>query len=158
VETVLEPYHYTKKTIDLSASVVLAFRFSDRAGNVIGPPGDVRKDNRKSTVVVQDVKPEDTEGITNQGVEPDETQFLTDLEIDARNTMVKAVQEKAAELLAGVLQEARALVQRGDVDGAAEQYVLYLNSTPGTPSAERDEAARFLHDRFNLAVPADTKL
>ena len=158
VETVLEPYHYTKKTIALSASVVLAFRFSDRAGNVIGPPGDVRKDNRKSTVVVQDVKPEDTEGITNQGVEPDETQFLTDLEIDARNTMVKAVQEKAAELLAGVLQEARALVQRGDVDGAAEQYVLYLNSTPGTPSAERDEAARFLHDRFNLAVPADTKL
>jgi tetratricopeptide (TPR) repeat protein len=158
VETVLEPYHYTKKTIALSASVVLAFRFSDRTGNVIGQPGDVRKDNRKSTVVVQDVKPEDTEGITNQGVEPDETQFLTDLEIDARNAMVKAVQEKAAEVLAGVLQEARALAQRGDVDGAAEQYVLYLNSTPETVSAERDEAARFLHDRFNLAVPADTKL
>jgi hypothetical protein len=158
VETVLEPYHYTRKTIDLSASVVLAFRFSNRTGNVIGQPGDVRKDNRKSTVVVQDAKPEDTEGITNQGVEPDETQFLTDLEIDARNAMVKAVREKAAELLAGVLQEARALVQRGDVDGAAEQYVLYLNSNPKTVSAERDEAARFLHDRFNLAVPADTKL
>ncbi|SPF37239.1 exported hypothetical protein [Candidatus Sulfotelmatobacter kueseliae] len=158
VETVLEPYHYTRKTIALSASVVLAFRFSDRTGNVIGQPGDVRKDNRKSTVVVQDVKPEDTEGITNQGVEPDETQFLTDLEIDARNAMVKAVQEKAAEVLAGVLQEARALVQRGDVDGAAEQYLLYLNSTPETVSAERDEAARFLHDRFNLAVPADAKL
>ena len=158
VETVLEPYHYTKKTIALSASVVLAFRFSDRTGNVIGQPGDVRKDNRKSTVVVQDVKPEDTEGITNQGVEPDETQFLTDLEIDARNAMVKAVREKAAELLGGVLQEARALVQRGDVDGAAEQYLLYLNSTPESVSAERDEAARFLHDRFNLAVPADTKL
>jgi tetratricopeptide (TPR) repeat protein len=158
VETVLEPYHYTRKTIDLSASVELAFRFRDRAGNVIGQPGDVRKDNRKSVVVLQDVKPEDTEGITNQGVEPDETQFLTDLEIDARNAMVKAVREKAAELPAEVLQEARALAQRGDVDGAAEQYVLYLNSTPETVSAERDEAARFLHDRFNLAVPVDAKL
>ena len=119
---------------------------------------EIHRKNHTSSVVLQDVKPEDTEGITNQGVEPDETQFLTDLEIDARNAMVKAVQEKAAEVLAGVLQEARALAQRGDVDGAAEQYVLYLNSTPETVSAERDEAARFLHDRFNLAVPADTKL
>lgn len=158
VEAVLEPYHYTKKTVDLSASVVLAFRFSDRAGNVIGQPGDVRKNDRKSTVVLQDVKPEDTEGITNQGVEPDETQFLNDLEIDARNAMVKAVREKAAELPAVVLQQARVLAQRGDVDGAAEQYVLFLNSAPDTVSAERDEAARFLHDRFNLAVPADAKL
>ncbi len=158
VETVLESYHYTKRTIDLSASVVLAFRFSDRAGNVISQPGDVRKDNRKSTVVLQDVNPEDTQGITNQGVEPDESQFLADLEIDARNAMVKAVREKAAVLPAKVLQEARALAQSGDLDGAAEQYVLYLNSTPGTVSAERDEAARFLHDRFNLAVPADAKL
>jgi hypothetical protein len=137
---------------------VLAFRFSDRAGNEIGQPGDVRKNNRKSTIVLQDVKPEDSEGITNQGVEPDETQFLTDLEIDARNAMVKAVREKAAELPVQVLQEARALAQRNDVDGAAEQYVLYLNSTPETVSAERDEAARFLHDRLNLAVTADAKL
>jgi hypothetical protein len=158
VETVVASYHYTKKTIDLSASVELAFRFRDRAGNVIGQPADVRKDNHKTTVVLQDVKPEDTEGITNQGVEPDEAQFLTDLEIEARNAMVKAVREKAAELPAEILEQARTLAQRGDVDGAAEQYVLYLNSSSETASPERDEAARFLHDRFNLAVPAAAKL
>ena len=157
VETVVESYHYTKKTIDLSATVELAFRFNDRAGNAVGQPGDVRKDNRKAAVVLEDVKPEDTEGITNQGVEPDENQFLTDLEIETRNAMVKAIREKVAELPAAVLQQARTLAQRGDVDAAAEQYVLYLNSTPETASPERDEAARFLRERFNLAVPPATK-
>jgi hypothetical protein len=158
VEAVVEDYHYTKKTFDLSATVELACRFRDGAGNAIAQPGNIRKDNHKTVVVLQDVKPEDTEGITNQGVEPDEAQFLTDLEVEARDAMVKAVREETAELPAEVLQQARALTQRGDIDGAAEQYVLYLNSTPETASPERDEAAGFLHERFNLAVPSAFKL
>ena len=158
VETVVEPYHYTRKTVDLSAAIELAFRLRDRAGNVLGEPADVRKDNRKTTLVLQDVKPEDTEGITNQGVAPDEAQFLTDLEVEARNAMAKAVQEKVSELPGKVLQQARSLAQHGDFDSAAEQYVLYLNSTPEAASPERDEAAKFLRDRFNLAVPAASKL
>jgi hypothetical protein len=150
VEAVVEPYHYTKKTIELNASIELTFRLNDRSGNIVGQPIGVHKDNRKSAVVLQDVKPEDTDGITNQGVEPDESQFLTDLEIEARNAMVKAVREKAAELPANVLQEARNRAQNGDADGAAEQYIMYMNSTPETSSPERDEAAKFLRDRFNL--------
>jgi hypothetical protein len=157
VEAIVEPYHYTKKTIDLSASIELTFRLIDRSGNVIGQPVDVHKDNRKSTVVLQDVKPEDTEGITNQGVEQVEAQFLADLEIEARNVMVKAVREQASGLPANVLQEARNRAQSGDPDGAAEQYIMYLNSTPETSSPERDEAAKFLRDRFNLGVPAAAK-
>jgi hypothetical protein len=158
VEILVDSYHYTKKTIDLNAVVELAFRFRDRAGSVIGQPANVRKDNHKTAVVLEDVKPEDTEGITNQGVEPDETQFLTDLEVEARNAVVKAVQEKAVALPAGVLQQARALAQRGDMDSAAEQYVLYLNSTPDNGTPEREEAAGFLHDRFNLAMPGAAKM
>jgi hypothetical protein len=107
---------------------------------------------------LRDVKPEDTEGITNQGVEPDEAQFLTDLEIEARNAMVRAVREKASELPGKVLQEARTHAQHGDLDGAAEQYVMYLNSTLQAASPERTEATKFLQDRFNLAVPVASKL
>jgi F0F1-type ATP synthase membrane subunit b/b' len=84
-EPVVESYHYTKKTIDLTASAEIEFQFRDRAGNFVGQPADVRKNKHTTTVVLQDVKPEDTEGITNQGVEPDGAQFLTDLEIDSRN-------------------------------------------------------------------------
>jgi len=91
-------------------------------------------------------------------VEPDGAQFLTDLEIDSRNALVKAVREKAAELPATVLQAARTLAQQGDTDGAAELYVLYLNATPQGASPGRDEAVKFLRDQFNLAASADTKL
>jgi hypothetical protein len=157
VERVFESYHYTKKTIDLTASIDLAFRWEDRVGKIIGQPGDVRKDNRKSTVVLRDVKPEDSEGITNQGVEPEEGQFLTDLEIEARNAMVKALREQAAELPAMVLQLARTDAQHGDLDGAAEEYVIYLNSTPENGGSEREEAANFLREKFNVAVPLPPK-
>lgn len=158
METVVESYHYTKKTIDLTASADIEFQFRDRAGNFIGQPADVHKDKHTTAVVLQDVKAEDTEGITNQGVEPDGAQFLTDLEIDSRNALVKTVRERAAELPPAVLQAARTLAQQGDTDGAAELYVLYLNATPQGASPGRDEAVKFLHDQFNLAVSADTKL
>ncbi len=158
VETVVESYHYTKKTIDLTASAKIEFQFRDRSGNFVGQPADVRKDKRATTVVLQDVKAEDTEGITNQGVEPDGAQFLTDLEIESRNALIKGVRERAAELPAAVLQAAKTLAQQGDADGAAELYVLYLNATPQGASPGRDEAVKFLRDQFNLAVSADTKL
>jgi hypothetical protein len=107
---------------------------------------------------LQDVKADDTAGITNQGLEPDGAQFLTDLEVDSRNALVKAVRERAADLLAAVLQAAKTQAQQGDTDGAAELYVLYLNATPQGESPGRDEAVKFLRDQFNLAVSADTKL
>ncbi len=157
-ETVVESYHYTKKTIDLTASAEIEFQFRDRAGNFFGQPADVHKEKHSTTVVLQDVKADDTGGITNQGVEPDEAQFLTDLEIDSRNALVKAVREKVAELPAAVLQAAKTLAQQGDMDGAAELYVLYLNATPQGATSGRDEAVTFLRDQFNLAVSADTKL
>jgi hypothetical protein len=158
IETVIESYHYTKKTIDMTASAEIAFQFRDRAGNFIGQPADVRRSNHSATIVFQDVKAEDTQGIVNQGEEPDGAQFLTDLEIESRSAVVKAVREKTMELPAAVLEAARALAQKGDTDGAGELYVLYLNSTPQIASPERDEAAKFLRDRFNLAMSIDAKL
>ena len=158
VETVVESYHYTKKTIDLTASVEIEFQLHDRAGNLVGKPADIHKDKHTPMVVLQDVKAEDTEGITNQGVEPDGAQFLADLEIDSRNALVKAVQEKAAELPVAVLQAARALAQESDTDGAAELYVLYLNATSPGASPGRNEAVEFLRDQFNLPVSVDAKL
>ena len=157
-EPVIETYHYTKKTLELSASVDLAFHVNDRAGNAVGAPFDVKKENHTAITLVEGVKPEDTEGITNQGVEPDETQFLADLEVQARDALIKAIRDRASELPARVLQEARARLQRGDVDGAAEEYVVYVNCTPDVPSPERDEAAKFLHDRFNLDAPVMSRL
>jgi hypothetical protein len=43
------------------------------------------------------------------------------------------------------------------MDGAGEEYVLYLNATPDGPSPERAEAAKFLRDQFNLTVSGAAK-
>ncbi|HEU4416226.1 MAG TPA: hypothetical protein VFT65_15675, partial [Candidatus Angelobacter sp.] len=154
VEMVLEPYSYSKRTVDLAASIDLLFRITDRSGLAIGPPVDLHKGNHKSAVVLDNVKPEDTEGVINRTAEPDDAQFLADLEIEARDALVKSVREKAAELPAKILQQARNRAQTGDSDGAGEEFVLYLNATPYTATPERDEAAKFLHDQFNMAPPA----
>ena len=158
MEVVVESYHFTRKTIELTASAEIQFQFRDRNGNPLGQPVDINKDKHTTAVVVQDVKPEDTESVTNQGVEPDEAQFLTDLEIDSRNALITAVREKAAELPLAVLQAARAAAQQGDTETAGKLYVLYLNATPQGTSSEHAEAVKFLHDQFNLAVSADVKL
>jgi hypothetical protein len=150
VEAIIEPYQYTKKTVDLSGSIDVAFRINDQSGNSVEPAVAVHKQNRKAAAVLENVKPEDTEGVANKSVEPDEAQFLTDLEIETRNALVKAVREKASGLSDKIFEEAHSRAQHGDVAGAAEEYVLYLNATPGASSFKRDEAMKFLRDQFNL--------
>ncbi|HZU44295.1 MAG TPA: hypothetical protein VE994_16580, partial [Terriglobales bacterium] len=157
VEAVVEPYHYTKKTIDVSASIQVALRVADRAGDLLGDPVDVHKTSHKTAIILQDVKPEDTEGNTNEGVEPNERQYLADLEGEIRDMVVAAVRAKTAALPSTFLQDARNHAQRGDLDGAAEQYILYLNSTPAT-APDRDEAAKFLAERFSVGGSGNSKL
>ena len=75
---------------------------------------------------------------------------MTDVEIAARDSMVKAAQEQVQELPQKILTQARAKAASNDLDGAGELYVLYLNCTPAKESPERAEAARFLLAKFNL--------
>jgi len=81
---------------------------------------------------------------------PDETQLMTDVEIEARDSMVKAARDKVQELPQKILAQARAKTASNDLDGAGELYVLYLNCTPSTSTTERSEAARFLNTNFNI--------
>jgi hypothetical protein len=152
-ENVIEPYNYTKKTVDLTAVVDMDFRITDQSGNPVEAAVPVRKDDHRTVVVLENVKPEDTEGIKKQSTDPDETQFLTDLEIQERDALVKSVREKVLLLPGKILAEARSRAQRGDLDGAAEEYILYLNAVTD-PSQPRDEATAFLRDHFNMNLAA----
>lgn len=151
-QAVVEPYNYTKKSVDLTALIELNFHINDAQGNLVEAGVPVKKDNHKRFVVLENVKPEDTEGVESQGTEPDEVQFLADTELAARDMLVKSVREKALALPAKVLESARTKAQQSDVDGAAEAYIVYLNATPQAGSAERDEAAKFLRQHYNLSV------
>jgi hypothetical protein len=149
-EAVIEPYNYSRKTIDLTAVTSLAFRITDPFGTLAAPPIPIKKENHKIFVLLENVKPEDTEGIKLQNVAPDEAQFLTDVEIQARESLIKSLQDRVSHLPERILEEARKRSQANDLDGAAEQYILYLNATPNTATPERDEAAKWLREKFNV--------
>jgi hypothetical protein len=153
-EAVLEPYNYTKKTIDVTAVVELGFRLTDTSGNVIDTTPSIQREDHKTYVVLENVKPEDTEGVKPLNTPPDDVQFVSDLELQARDALVKAIGEKAAHLPEKILQQARQRSQQQDIDGAAAEYIVFLNSTPDNGLPERAEAAAFLRDHYNLAVAA----
>jgi hypothetical protein len=151
-EDVVKPYNYIKTTYDVTAVIELGFRITDRSGNLIEPTVPVNKKSQKPFVVLENVKSEDTDGIKAQDRPPDEAQIREELEIQARDTLVKAVREKVAELPEKILKEAERRVQASDLDGAAEEYILYLNAAPGAPAVGREEAKRFLAEHFNVIV------
>jgi hypothetical protein len=149
-EDVLKPYSYTKKTIDLKAVVELAFRIVDASGNAIEVVPAFKKENQGTFVILENVKPEDTEGIKAQGSPPDEIQYLNDVEIEAREALIKAARDKVEGLPAKILDLAHRRLQDGDLDGAAEAYILYLNATPEADTKERSEGKKFLEGNFNI--------
>jgi hypothetical protein len=162
IEPIVSPYNYTKTTLELANPVELSFRILDFMGNVVGEPIHVIKGNQPKTfIILDDIKPDDTQGIKEIDAEPDEIQLMTDVEIDARDTIVKAARDKVQELPKKILAQARDKAASNDLDGAGEAYVLYLNCTPATTTPERTEAIHFLSDNFNIrntaGLRAETK-
>ncbi len=151
-QDVIEPYNYTKTSIDLTGVIDLAFRITDVSGNLIEPTTPLKRESHKVYNILENVKPEDTEGVKAQNAPPDEGAFMTDMEIQSRDELIKSIHEKVLRLPAKILQEARDRTQQDDLEGAAEYYVIYLNATPGNASPERDEATKFLHDHFNVSL------
>ena len=147
---VVKPYSYTRRTIDLTAVVELGFRINDSNGNTIASNPSVKRSNQKQFVILENVNPTDTKGVKQSGSAPDEAQFLGDVEIAARIALIDDVKEKVKSLPGKILAQARKRVMDGDTNGTAEAYILYLNSTPDTPTPEREEAKKFLRDNFNM--------
>lgn len=155
---IIKPYTYTEKTVDLSAGVQLQYRINDSLGNPVEASHPVSKENSQKFTILENVKPDDTSGVKESGTVPDDLQFLTDVENGVRDDLIKAVRESVAELPAKVYAQAQKQVQDGDNDGAAESYILFLNSTPVADTPERQTAQKFLVDQYNIqaVVPGAT--
>jgi len=151
-EGVIESYNYTRTTVDLAGVIELAFRIVDNGNNLIEPTTPLKRDSHKVYVLLENVKADDTAGVRLQTAAPDELAFMTDLETQARDALIKTVHQKVIHLPEKILEDARKHARDNDAEGAAEKYVIYLNTAPGTASPERGEAQRFLRDRFNVGL------
>lgn len=150
MQDVERPYNYTQIVYHLHIGMELQFRILDSAGEEVAPRVDVRRDTPREYTILQDVKPDDTRGVRNEGVIPNENDFLEQDEYKARDELIDKAKATVAELPGVVLARADRKAKDGDNDGAAELYILYLNSTPVSDSPDRLRVRKFLADQFNF--------
>ena len=157
-EPILSPYSYTRTTLEVTNIIELAFRTVDLAGATVGEPIRIIKgEQAKKFVILDNINPADTRGLKEIDAMPDENQLMTDVEIEARDTLVKAARERVQELPNRILTQARNKAVYGDLEGAAEFYVLYLNCTPAKNTPERTESMDFLSKSFNIRNTANLR-
>jgi hypothetical protein len=144
------PYTYTEQINHLKATVELGFVIQDSSETVIIPTVPILETQEKPFTVLENVKPEDTMGVRAEGEVPSEPQFLERVENTARDRLLTEAKEKVTGLPALILQTADRKASEADNDGAAELYMLYLNSTVGQTTPERKRAQKFLLDNYNF--------
>jgi hypothetical protein len=155
-QDIIKPYTYTERRIEQGAVVELRFRILDFSKSQVGEAVPVKKSSQKEYTVLENVKADDTEGVTNQASIPDELELLTSVENGARDELVNKVKDAVAKLPPMILEQAHKRIQDGDDAGAAESYILFLNSTPEADTPQRREAEHFLQDKFNFRRNAIT--
>ena len=89
-------------------------------------------------------------GVRALGEVPSETKFMETVENAARDRLLREAEGKVAGLPPLILQTADRKASEADNDGAAELYMLYLNSTAGQATSERKRAQKFLLDNYNF--------
>jgi hypothetical protein len=147
---IIRPYTYIKKTIDISGVVQLQFRIGESLTGQMTDVVPVTKEAHQQYVVLENVKAEDSKGIKPTGTAPDSMEVLTSLESSALDALVAAVRKRVEELPRKIYGEASTRETEGDLDGAGEFFMRFLNLTHPDDSTERKHAERFLAEQFNM--------
>jgi hypothetical protein len=145
-----QPYTYNENTHHLKATVELGFVVQDTSERVIVPTVPIPETQEQAFIVLENVRPDDALGVRPQGEVPTPTQFLEKVENAARDELLSKAKEKVIGLPPLILQTADRKAAESDSDGAAELYMLYLNSTAPEPTTERKKAQKFLLDTYNF--------
>ena len=94
--------------------------------------------------------PSGSRSLRPQGEVPTQTKFLEKVENTTRDRLLAQAKETVIGLPPLILQTADRKAAEADNDGAAELYMLYLNSTAGQSTSERKRAQKFLLDNYNF--------
>lgn len=153
---VIRPYTYSKKTVNIAVAIQLQFRIGDSFSGQRAELIPISKEDRKQYVVLENVKPEDTMGVKSAGTIIDPEEFQTTVENSALQALIEAVRKRVETLPGKIYNEARNRESGGDLDGAGESYMRYLEITPDKDTPERKHARQFLQDQFNMRQASST--
>jgi hypothetical protein len=144
------PYTYTEQVNHLKGTVELGFTIQDNSEAILVPNVPILETQEKLFTVLENVKSDDTTGVRAMGEVPSETKFMETVENAARDHLLREVEAKVASMPPLILQTADRKASEADNDGAAELYMLYLNSTASHSTPERKRAQKFLLDNYNF--------
>ena len=144
------PYTYVEKVNHLKATVELGFVIQDSSEATIIPTVPILETQEKPFTILENVKADDSMGVRAESNAPSEPQFLERVENAARDRLLTEAKAKVTGLPPLILQTADRKASEADNDGAAELYMLYLNSTAGQTTPERKRAQKFLLDNYNF--------
>jgi hypothetical protein len=154
---VIRSYNYTQQTIDVKNTIKLQFRIGEKLGDEKGNAEVVEKEENKQFILIEDVKPEDTDNIKNAGTSPITRELQTALENLVRDKLVEKVKERVSKLPEGIYSQAKMKEQEENINGAAESYLRFLSVTTEDGSAERKHAQEFLEKNFNMDIDDEAK-
>jgi hypothetical protein len=146
----IREYQYTQKTIDIQNIIKLQFTISRAQSGAIGVPTVVDQEEHAQSVLIEDVKAEDVDGVKLNETSPDTRGMQTALENKVRDELKEKVAAKVAELPKAIYEEARLRAKEENLEDAGEAYLRYLSVTPADRTPERVEAEKFLNEQFNF--------
>jgi hypothetical protein len=155
VDATVRPYDYTEQIKHVSITVEMHFSIQDGTGKAIATPAPISVSKQQDIITLEGVKPGDT------SVEPaapgalTEAQFLDQVEAEASDALLKEAKECVAGLPKLILQSADQKASAADMDGAAELYMLYLDSTERQATPDWKRAQKFLFDNYNFRAYGD---
>jgi hypothetical protein len=146
----IREYRYTQKTLEIRNIIKLQFTVSRTQSGTIGPPTVVEREEPGHYVQVEEVKPDDVDGVRLDETNPDTRAMQTALENKVRDELKEKVAAKLAELPKAIYAEAKSRAQEQNLEDAGEAYLRYLSVTPADRTPERLEAEKFLNEQFNF--------
>jgi hypothetical protein len=144
------PYTYTKNTYEFKDAIQLQFRIGETLTGQMTEFVPIAKEDHKQVVVLEGVKAEDAKGVKPAGTLPDRTEMLAGLENEARDALIEAVRSRVESLPKSIYENGKKKEIDGDMEGAAEAYLRFLNCTREEDSAERTHARDYLKSQFHL--------
>jgi hypothetical protein len=148
------PYTYTKNTYEFKESIQLQFRIGETLNGQMTEFVPITKEDHKQVVLLEGVKAEDAKGVKPSGTLPDRTEMLAGLENSARDALIDSVRTRVEALPKSIYDGAKKKEADGDMEGAAEAYLRFLNCTREDDSAERAHANEYLKSQFHLRPDA----
>jgi hypothetical protein len=148
---IITAYSYTRRDITVQGRIKVGYRIVDSLSSIRRQQEQLTAEDTKSGTEIRGAMANDTKGITDR-------EANVPSEDEMRDQLVRSLQKKIAEAIVAFLrnfgekyiERARQARDRGALDDAIENYILFLATTAEKGGPNCQEAEGFLSEKRNL--------